>query len=161
MQLKRFKGITGTTGIKTTSVAKQWTYKVFVKLYQIYEDGLHRDIIFSHCLCKEALNCTKGTLSASFLANTTISSTPSCCWCILKLSLIARLRTLRSTALRIFFLEIANPKRENPSSFSITNSVKYLSVNFKGLENTFLYSAGFRSLNRGGKPKHSPVNLYG
>jgi hypothetical protein len=29
------------------------------------------------------------------------------------------------------------------------------------LENTFLYSAGFRSLNRGGKPTLSPVNLYG
>jgi hypothetical protein len=79
------------------------------------------------------------------------------CWHNLKLSLTVRFIKLRSTAFFIVFLAIAKPILGLPKSLGVANSVKYRSVDFTGLEKTFLNSAAFFNLDCGGKLWPVPV----
>ena len=153
MRLKCFYGITWTAWIKTTVWAKHGTYKVLIKLYNCYEHEAHRDTNLSQCFSSDFLNKSDGASIASLRASTTISIAPKSCCFILKFSLTVRLIMFLWTAFFIFFLAIANPSLGWSKSFFMANKVKKVSLDFTGLANTFLYSAGFFNRNCGGKLK--------
>ena len=147
MFLDSFQAVFRTAWIKPAIWAQQRTYEIFVRLKQSYQQDTHRSTNLSQCFSNDFLKTNKGAFAASPRANTTISMLTICCLCNLKLSLAVLLTRFLATAVFIVFFAIASPSRGYDRLLGVANTVKYLSVDFTGLVNTFLKSAGVPSRN--------------